>query len=116
MAERLDFDTRVTREGRIFLPADARAALGIKPGDRVHLIVDQGEARLVTAQSLLHTVWANNQGGDGGNSVTDVRNARHADRARTAAKWERVEATRPAESRSEDAIETDLLDALGLTR
>ncbi|HET7326817.1 MAG TPA: AbrB/MazE/SpoVT family DNA-binding domain-containing protein [Nocardioidaceae bacterium] len=116
MTQRLDFDTKVTREGRIFLPANARAALGIKPGDRVHLTVHQGEARLVTAQSLLHAVWANNHGGDAGDSTKDVRLSRRADQARAVEKWERISKATAEDSRSEDEIESGLRSALGITQ
>lgn len=114
MADRLQFDTKVSPEGRIVLPASARAALGIKPGDRVHVTVHGGEARLVTAQSLLHGVWAKNHGGDARDSVTDVRRSRRDDQSRAAAKWERVNKSLAEDTRSEEQIEVDLLAALGI--
>lgn len=114
MTQRLDFDTKVTQEGRIFLPANARAALGIKPGDRVHLIVHEGEARIVTAQALLNAVWANNHGGDAGDSTKDLRQTRRADQARAAEKWDRIERVAAQDNRSEAEIESGLLSALGI--
>ncbi len=116
MTEVLCFDTKISAEGRIVIPAEVRAALNIKAGDRLHATVHEGEVRLVTVRSLLHGVWANNHGGDAGNAVQDVRRARQTDRARGVAKWDRVEHARIDETRSEEAIETDLMRALGLSR
>jgi len=96
------------------VPAAVRAALGIGPGDRVRFVVENGTVTLVTAQSLMSAVWANNHGGDAGDSVRDVRQARKADSSRWAAKQERLESA--AEARSEDEIEDGLLAQLGLPR
>ncbi len=70
----------------------------------------------MSAQSLLNAVWANNHGADGGDSVKNVRRARHADRARAAAKWDRVEARKSRDTRTEEEKEAGLLAALGLTQ
>lgn len=114
MAAKLDIDTKLSNEGRVVIPATVRAALGVGPGDRVRFVVEDGEVRLVTAKSLLFAVWANNHGGDGGDSVVDVRRARQADSARSSAKWDRVAALAQADVRSEDEIEEGLLAQLGL--
>lgn len=116
MADRVDIDTRLSPEGRVVIPAAVRSALGVTPGDRLRFVVEGGEVRLVTAQSLLFAVWANNHGGDAGDSVEAVRAARLADRARGTAKRARLAATVAVESRSEDEIEDDLLAQLGLAR
>lgn len=88
------------------------SALGVWPGDRIRFVVSDGEVRLLTAQSLLAEVWANNHDGDTGDSVADVRRERTADDVRRAAKLERTAAAQ--ESRSEDEIEAGLLAQLGL--
>ena len=116
MAEKLEIDTRLSPEGRVVIPAAVRSALGVAPGDRVRFVVEDGVVTLVTAQSLLSAVWANNHGGDAGDSVTAVRATRLADRTRGKAKQARLAATAAAESRSEDEIEDDLLAQLGLAR
>ena len=116
VANRVDFDTKVSNEGRVVIPAAVRAALGVEPGDRVRFVVEDGQVRLVTAQSLLFAVWANNTGGEAGDSVTDVRTFRREDARLSAAKWQRVGASAAAENRSEDEMEGDLLDQLGLGR
>ena len=116
MTENLDFDTKVSPEGRIVLPANVRTALGVKPGDRLHITVHEGEARLVTAQTLLNAVWANNNGSDAEDSTKDVRKLRRDDQARAAAKWERVASATAEDSRSEAEIEAGLLSSLGIAQ
>ena len=116
MADKLDFDTRLSTEGRVVVPAAVRSALGVGPGDRVRFVVEDGEVKLVTARSLLFAVWAKNTGGDAGDSVVDLRRARQADTARDAQKWERVAAAQAAETRSEDEIEAELFAQLGLAQ
>lgn len=115
MADRLDFDTKLSPEGRVVVPAAVRAALGVGPGDRVRFVLEGGEVRLVTAQALLSAVWANNHGGDAGDSVSDVRHLRSADIGRDEAKQARL-ADATVESRGEDEIEASLFAQLGLDR
>ena len=115
MAAILDIDTKLSSEGRVVIPAAVRSALGVGPGDRVRFVVgEDGEVKLVTAKSLLLAVWANNHGGDAGDSVVDVRRSRQDDVARSSAKWDRVAAVVKADVRSEQEIEESLLAQLGL--
>ena len=116
MTESLHFDTKVSREGRIVLPASLRAALGVGPGDSLHISVHNGEARLVSAQTLLNAVWANNHSGDAGDSTMDLRQVRRDDQSRAAAKGDRVAAATAEDTRDEAEIEAGLLSALGLTQ
>ncbi|GAB3748113.1 AbrB/MazE/SpoVT family DNA-binding domain-containing protein [Microlunatus parietis] len=117
MADRMDFDTKVSNEGRVVIPAAVRSVLGVGPGDRVRFVVQDGEVRLVTARSLLFAIWANNNnGGDAGDSTSAVRQARRVDIERAAGKWARVEITAREEARTEDEIEDGLLAQLGLRR
>src|SRR5665647_813785 len=114
MAATLDIDTKLSSEGRVVIPAAVRSALGVGPGDRVRFVVKDGEVKLVTAKSLLFAVWANNHGGDAGDSVVGVRRSRQYDVARSSAKWDRVAAAVKADVRSEQEIEESLLAQLGL--
>lgn len=114
MAAPVSIDTKLSPEGRVVIPASVRSVLGIGPGDRVRFVVEDGLVTLVTAQSLLSAVWAKNQGDDAGDSVVDVREVRHADRARSAAKRNRMAEAVATESRSEEEIESGLLAQLGL--
>lgn len=115
MAVKRDIDTKLSSEGRVVIPAAVRAALGVGPGDRVRFVVEDGEVKLVTAKSLLLAVWANNHGGDAGDSVVDVRRARQADSARSSAKWDRVADLSQGDARTEDEIEEGLFAQLGLS-
>ncbi len=115
MAATRDFDTTLSSEGRVVIPAAVRSALGIGPGDRVRFVVEEGgDVRLVTARSLLFAVWANNHGGDAGDSVADVRRSRQDDLARSSDKWDRVAAVVKTDVRSEQEIEEVLFAQLGL--
>ena len=116
MATRVDFDTKLSTEGRVVVPAAVRSALGVGPGDHLRFVLEDGEVRLVTAKSLLSAVWANTPGGDAGDSVVDVRRDRQDDTARFDARWERVGAAVAADTRTEEEIEDGLLGQLGLTR
>lgn len=115
MADKMAIDTKISAEGRVVIPSAVRAVLGVRPGDRVRFVVEAGEVRLVTAQSLISAVWANNGGGDAGDSVLDMRRARIADQQLVEGKWDRVAAQAAADSRSEEEIEAGLLAQLGLT-
>lgn len=66
----------------------------------------------MAAHSLLNAVWANNHGGDAEDSTQDVREVRHDDAVRVAAKWERVANATTEDSRDEAEIEASLLSAL----
>lgn len=115
MTEMLEADVRVSPEGRVVIPAAVRAALGIRPGDRMRLVVQEGEVHLVPARSLIHSVWANNTGSDAGDSVQDVRAARTEDRVRMDVKWDRIADARRATIRDEEDVAADLVASLGLT-
>jgi hypothetical protein len=57
-------------------------------------MIDDGDVRLVSAQSLLSAVWANDpdgQAGDPGDSLGAVREARDADRQRVTDRWDRLD-------------------------
>ena len=114
MAESLNIDTKVSAEGRVVIPSAIREILGVHAGDRVRFAVNEGEVRLVTATSLMFTVWANNHGGDAGDSVVDVRRARAADQILVQDKQDRLGSEAALDSRSEDEIEAGILAELGL--
>jgi AbrB family looped-hinge helix DNA binding protein len=77
---RATLEARLTPEGRIVVPAAIRRHLGVEAGDRLLFVTDdEGRVQLTTARALIHAVWANNHGGDGGNAGEYVREARDAD-------------------------------------
>lgn len=113
MAHKVEFDTKISAEGRVVIPAEVRKALGVGAGDRIRLVLEDGEVRLVTARTMAVSLWANNHGGDAGDSVADVRGFRSADRARSDARFESA-LSAADDPRSEDEIADDLVAALGL--
>lgn len=45
--------TKVGEGGRLVIPAAYRKALGLKPGDKVILVLEEGELRVVTARQAI---------------------------------------------------------------
>jgi AbrB family looped-hinge helix DNA binding protein len=106
------FGTVINQQGRVVVPVEVRSALGLEPGDRVDFVLEDGVVRLVTAQMLAAAVWANNHGGDTGDSTRDVRAARSRDQTVAAARRARTRST--ASDADKDPTATDLLGALGV--
>src|SRR5674476_1457752 len=79
MVERVELDTKVSPEGRVVIPIEIRRALEVAGGGRVRFVLEHGEVSVVSSRTLAIGLWANNQAGDAGDSVADVRAARHAD-------------------------------------
>ena len=46
-------ESTVTAKGQTTLPKDVRAALSIKPGDKLRYLVRDGEVRILRARSIL---------------------------------------------------------------
>lgn len=47
------FESTLTSKGQTTLPRDIRAALGLKPGDRVrYLVLDGGEVRILPTRPI----------------------------------------------------------------
>jgi AbrB family looped-hinge helix DNA binding protein len=52
---------RLSREGRVVIPAGIRQRLGLVEGDQVQFVVDDaGDVHLTTKQALAEAVWAQN--------------------------------------------------------
>jgi AbrB family looped-hinge helix DNA binding protein len=79
MAERIELDTKVSPQGRVVIPIEIRRALEVAGGGRVRFVLEHGEVSVVSSRTLAIGLWANNHGGDAGDSFADVRAARHAD-------------------------------------
>lgn len=117
----MEYDTKISPEGRMVIPAEVRKALGLLAGDRVRLVLNEGEVHLVSARTMAAGLWANNTGGDAGDagdagdSVEDVRAFRAGDRALSDARFQAQSGDRrEPELRSEDQIADDLMSGLGL--
>ncbi len=50
--------TRLGPGGRIVIPAEYRRALGLKPGDDLILVLDDGELRLMTLRRAIERAQA----------------------------------------------------------
>ncbi len=48
--------TKVAQGGRIVIPAEYRKALGLKPGDTVVLVLQDGEVRLLTMKRAVERI------------------------------------------------------------
>ena len=109
------FDSKISREGRATVPAEVRRALGVTAGDRIQFVVDGGDVRVVTGRALTIEIWANNHGGDAGDSSEDVRAARTEDNLTAKSKWGLIaESESEPDPRPDEEVEAQLLASLGL--
>ena len=77
-------------------------------------IVDGDQVRIVSAEQLLVQTWANNHGGDAGDSVAEVRAARERDTDLDREARARIDAdVAAAEDEDPEASTSSLLEALG---
>lgn len=96
------------------IPAEVRRILGVQVGGQILFIVDGQQVQLVTPRLLAEQVWANNQGGDSGDSAADVRVLRDEDRRATDARWERMEIAGLSDARTDENVLSNLRSGLGL--
>ncbi len=45
--------TKIREDGRLVIPATYRKVLGLKPGDEVHLILENGEIRIMSVRQAI---------------------------------------------------------------
>jgi AbrB family looped-hinge helix DNA binding protein len=122
MAERvedaMEWDTKVSPEGRVVIPVEVRRALEVAGGGRVRFVLEDGQVRVVSPRTLAVALWANNHGGDAGDSVAEVRAARGHDRDVEAQNQRRVasnlRSSAKPDQRSDDKVAADLMAAVGL--
>ena len=50
--------TKLGKGGRLVIPAEYRRTLGLKPGDELILVMDEGEVRLFTWQRAIQRAQA----------------------------------------------------------
>jgi AbrB family looped-hinge helix DNA binding protein len=106
--------SKISPEGRIVVPAEIRRLLAVRPGDTLEFEVQDGNVLLVTPRARAAQVWANNHGGDAGDSVRSVRAARSGDQDAVRARWARVDlAVEASRSRDTAALTAELLSAVG---
>lgn len=79
-AEELLIESRVNAQGRVVIPAEVRKYLGLQGEGTIQFMVGADDGvRIVTPEMLRFTMWANNEGGDGGDSSMDMRLMRDED-------------------------------------
>src|SRR6266404_700668 len=106
-AEEMLIESRVNSQGRVVIPAEVRKRLGLHGEVTVQFMVGPDEGvRLVTPELLRCSMWANNHGGDGGDSSMDTRLMRDQD-AESLLRDDVVD----DDSRSDDELFTDLAKA-----
>ena len=117
MVERVELDTKVSPEGRVVIPIEVRRALDVARGGRVRFVLEEGEVRVVSSHTLAVALWANNHGGNAGDSVADVRAARNQDRDVEEQNQRRVASdlhSSARDQRNDDEVAADLMAAVGL--
>ena len=118
MAERVELDTKVSPEGRVVIPIAVRRALEVAGGGRVRFVLEDGQVSVVSSRTLAVALWANNHGGDAGDSVADVRAGRSQDQDVEAQNQGRVasavDSSANRDQRSDDEVAAGLLAAVGL--
>ena len=109
------FEGKLNPEGRVVVPVAIRRLLGVGSGDRLLFVSDaQGGVRLTSARSLIHAVWANNHGGDAGDSGDDVRQMRDADQRHELEQEREMSEQDAADERTDDEVADELFANLHL--
>jgi AbrB family looped-hinge helix DNA binding protein len=108
----MPLESKLSPEGRVVIPAEVRRALGLHEGDYVRFIMESDGVRLVTPAMLKAALWANNTGGDAGDSATDIRALRDADADAVAQKYARIEADEGGDERADEELARDILAAI----
>ena len=48
-----ELKTKISQDGRLVIPAAYRKELGLKPGDEVALVLEEGELRVISARQAI---------------------------------------------------------------
>ncbi|MCH9037476.1 MAG: AbrB/MazE/SpoVT family DNA-binding domain-containing protein [Chloroflexi bacterium] len=54
----MNIKTKIGLDGRVVIPANYRKQLGIKPGDHVMMLLEDGEIRILTAKQAIKRAQA----------------------------------------------------------
>lgn len=105
--------TKLNDQCRLVVPKEIRQALGVTAGDQIiFTLKGNNEVSLTSPQAIRRTVWANNHGGDAGDSTLDIRAQRIADQDVEQASQEAIEADEQAGESAEEITTDDLLAQL----
>lgn len=111
------FEGKLNPEGRVVVPAAIRRLLGVGSGDRLLFVSDaHGAVTLTSARALIHAVWANNHGGDGGDSGEDVRQMRDADQQHELEQVLEISEQDAVDQRTDSEVGDELFADLDLLR
>jgi len=81
----------------------------LEAGDRVLFVTDEaGNVCLTSPKTFIHAVWANNHGGNGGDSGDDVRRMRDNDRQQ----MQEISEQDALDTRTNDEVTDAVLQAL----
>lgn len=109
-AEEVLIESRVNSQGRVVIPAEVRKLLGLEGEGTIQFMVGADHSvRIVTPEMLRFSMWANNRGGDGGDSSVDVRMMRDLD-AESLSQDDVID----DDPRSDEELFSDLTKALDL--
>jgi bifunctional DNA-binding transcriptional regulator/antitoxin component of YhaV-PrlF toxin-antitoxin module len=109
------FEGKLNAEGRVVVPVAIRRLLGVSSGDRLLFVSDaDGNVRLTSVKAVIHGVWANNHGGDGGDSGEDVRRMREADRTRELEQLQDISQQDALDDRTDDEVANGLFASLNI--
>jgi antitoxin PrlF len=94
---------KVDAHGRIVIPAEFREALGLQPGHRVTLALEDGRLVLKTVDRILHEIREELEHyiTPGGSMVDELIAERRAENAREERELEQWRASREQEARDE---------------
>lgn len=48
-----ELKTKISKDGRLVIPAEFRKAMGVKPGDEVVLVLEEGELRVIGVREAI---------------------------------------------------------------
>jgi AbrB family looped-hinge helix DNA binding protein len=118
MTDVLEFQTRISSQGRLVLPAAVRRALDLHAGDTLSLSLDnEGVVRMVTARQLATNLWdafATPEEEPMGTAAAELREMRTADVELAEAKLAAISERRASVERSDDELTAELMADLGL--
>jgi len=108
-------DGKINAEGRVVVPVSIRRLLGVGSGDRLLFVTDDaGNVRLTSVKAMIEAVWANNHGGEAGDSGEGVRSLRDADHQQELDQMQEISEQDAADTRTDDEVAAALFADLGL--
>jgi AbrB family looped-hinge helix DNA binding protein len=117
MADILEFQAKMSSQGRLVLPVAVRHALDLQTGDTLSLSLDNdGVVRIVTARRLATNLWDAFASPEQpqGTAAAELSDIRAADAELAEAKFAAISERRASVERSDDELTAELMTDLGL--